>query len=276
MIYELQETEFEIARPIFSDLEQYQLWLQLVFERIKPGRIFVNDKKNPSAGFCRLGSIFFIFAGSTKDTSFNNELKKTIENDIFPSYNLDYKYFMIFYDPEWFDELHRIFNDLTSGEGVYFTVNRNERKEWDGALPSSFTIERVDKEFIDSKAYTIPQEIRIERWLSGMWGSIENFNKRSFAFAVVHKKQSVVSFCHCSYLSKDKSRAEIGIHTQADFRRKGLGKNLVFHMLNQCWEVGIQTIGWHTTHDNIPSIKLAESVGYKFNRTYPILFGNWP
>ena len=85
MAYELKKDEFNTAKAVFSNLTQYQLMLLSVIERNKPGRIFVDDKKNPSSAFCRLGSIFLIFAGSANNAKFNIELKKTLVNDIFPN-----------------------------------------------------------------------------------------------------------------------------------------------------------------------------------------------
>jgi len=276
MIYELKNTEFDIARPLFSNFEDYQLILLSVFERNKSGRIFVNDKDNPKSGFSYLGQVFFIFAGSARNTDFSNEVRKILERDIFPNYKGHLSWFMVFYDPEWTEEIKNLFGDLSIGDGAYYEINRNERKECDSTLSPDFTIERVDKEFIEEKAYTIPEDIRIERWLSGMWESLDKFYERGFAFSIVYKKKLVVSFCHCSYLSNDNNRCEIGIATESNFRRKGLGKNLVFHTLNHCWEEGIERVGWHTDKENIASCKLAESVGFKFNRMYDIYYGSWP
>lgn len=275
MIHELKESEFDRAFPVFSSLVKYQLGLLAVLEGNKYGRIFVDDKKKPTAAFCYLENIFFMFAGSPDNTRFNNELKKIIVNDIFPNHKTKYNYFMAFPDGGWGEGLKEIFGDLETGEGVYYELNRNERKEWECTLPPDFTIERVDREFFEGKSYTIPDEIRIERWLKIMYGSLENYYEKGFAYSIVHKKKLVVSFCYCKIRSKDNSRSELGITTKEDFQRKGLGKNLVFHTLDHCWDIGVKTDGWHTTKDNIGSIKLAESVGYKFKRSYPMYLGGW-
>lgn len=275
LIHELIETEYENAKPVFSNLSDYQAWLLSTLEGNTPGRIFVDDKDNPTAGFCYLGSILFFFAGSSKNTEFNSSLKKILANDIFPNYQAKYSYFMIFYDSGWDEALKEIFGELTTGEGVYYEIKSNERKEWKSTLSSEFTIEQVDREFIESMAYTIPEDINIKLWLVNEWGSLEKFYERGIAYSIVYKKKLVVSFCHCSGFSNNIRRSEIAICTNVDFQRQGLGKNLVFHMLNHFWETGIKIAGWHTTNDNIASRKLAESIGYKFNRTYPIYFGSW-
>jgi RimJ/RimL family protein N-acetyltransferase len=275
MIHELKETEFDKARPVFFNLAKYQLGLLTVLEGNKFGRIFVDDKKNPSSGFCFLESIFFMFAGSSRNTKFNKKLKKVFVNDIFPNHKTKYNYFIAFPDNGWGEELKEIFGELSTDEGVYYELNRSERKEWECTLQPDFTIERVDRDFFERKLYTIPDEIWIEQWLTNMYGSLESFYERGFAFSVVHKKKLVVSFCYCKILSKDKSRSELGITTKEDFQRMGLGKNLVFHTLDHCWDAGVKIDGWHTNKDNIASIKLAESVGYKFNRSYPMFFGSW-
>lgn len=63
MIPELKDTEFDIVRPLFSNFEKYQLKTLSVFERNKYGRIFVNDKNNPSSGFCFQEKYFSVLQG---------------------------------------------------------------------------------------------------------------------------------------------------------------------------------------------------------------------
>ncbi len=276
MLHELEENEFYQVKKLFSSLAEHQLMLVSVLEGNQYGRIFVDDKENPGSGFVHLGKVFFFFAGSSKNNEFNCDLKEILGNDIFPNYKEDYKYIFMFYEQEWRDAIKDIFDGkVSTGEEVYHTLSRNERKEWNSTLSQDFSIKRVNREFIENKSNEIPEEIRIEWWLSDNKNSLDEFYNRRFAFAVVYQEKLVVGFCYCSYISNNLSRCDLGITTKSDFQRKGLGKNLLFHTLEHCWELGVNTVEWHTTEDNIASIKLAESAGFKFNRKLPMCFGNW-
>ncbi|MCG3216405.1 MAG: GNAT family N-acetyltransferase [Candidatus Heimdallarchaeota archaeon] len=275
MINELKNAEFIVARSLFSGLEEYNLSILSVFEGNYPGRIFVNDKRNPNSGFIYLGRRTFNFVGSPKDASFNKEVIKVLEEDIFPNNReKGSKNFMIFYDPGWDKEIKRSFKDLLIEDRRFYAINRKERRDWKPTLSPDFTIEKIEREFVERKAYTYPDEIPVERWITILWGSHEEFYRRGFAFAVVYKK-SVVSSSFCNYLSNDKRRCDIGIITATDFHRRGLGKNLVSHVLEHCWQLGIERVEWHTSKENIASRKLAESVGFKFNKKYQIYHGKW-
>ena len=276
MICELDKSEFYKGKKLFSSLVDHQLMLLSVIEGNQDGRIFVNDKENPSSGFVYLGKVFFLFAGNPDNTSFNNKLKEILAHDIFPNYIGGYEHIFMFYDQEWVEGVKSIFDGkVSTGEGVYLTLSRSERKEWNSTLSQDFTIKLVDKEFLENKSYEIPDEISIHRWLSDNKNSLDEFYKRRFAFAVVYQEKFIVSFCYCSYLSNDMSRCDLGIVTKSDFQRKGLGKNLLFQILEHCWEIGVKKVEWHSSADNIASIKLAESVGFKYDRNYPIYYGSW-
>ena len=275
MIYELDENEFNIAQPLFLRLQEYNLSVLSAIEKGYRGRIFVDDKENPKTGFLYLGRRTFNFAGSPRNKKFNNLLIKILEEDIFPNNReKGSKKFMIFSDPGWDKEVKSLFDNLSIEKRRFYELYQKDKKELEYTLSPDFTFERVDKEFIEERNYTYPDEIPIENWITYLWGTRENFFNRAFAFSIVYKESLVVSTSFCNYLANDKSRCEIGIITKSDFHRQGLGKNLITQVLNLCWQEGINKVEWHTAEDNIASIRLAESVGFKFNRNYKIFYSD--
>ena len=263
LIYELKNDKFNKAQPLFLGLQEYNLSVLSALEKGYRGRIFVDDEQNPKTGFLYLGRRTFNFAGSPKNKKFNNSLIKILEEDIFPNNReKGSKKFMIFADHGWDKEINRLFDNLSIEKRKFYTLNQKDKKDLKYTLSSGFAFERVNREFIEKKNYTYPDEIPVENWITYLWGTHENFYKRAFAFAVVHKESLVVSTSFCNYLANDKSRCEIGIITKSDFHRQGLGKNLITHVLEHCWKEGIDKVEWHTAEDNLASIKLAESVGF--------------
>ena len=64
------------------------------------------------------------------------------------------------------------------------------------------------------------------------------------------------------------NRCEIGIQTKHEFRRQGLATLTAAATVDFCLQSGIQQVGWHTSEDNIGSIRVAEKVGFERVRNY--------
>jgi ribosomal protein S18 acetylase RimI-like enzyme len=63
-----------------------------------------------------------------------------------------------------------------------------------------------------------------------------------------------VGFTHCGELG-------MGVHPQ--FRRKGIGEQLVIKTINTSKEIGLERIELEVYKSNIPAIKLYEKIGFK-------------
>ncbi len=276
LIHELKNDEFQLVRHLFADIEKYNLSVRSVFEKNYRGRIFVDSKEKPSSGFMYLGRRTFNFVGSSENTRFIKSLMKVLKKDIFPNNReKGSKKFMIFFDDCWEKEITSLFEDLSIEERMFYNLKREDKKKLEYTLSPEFMFERVDSDFIEKKTYIYPDEIPVERWITYLWGTHENFFSKAFAFAIVYDEKLVVSTSFCNYLAEDMSRCEIGIITKSDYHRKGLGKNLITHVLEYCWQQEIDEVEWHTAVENIASRKLAESVGFKFSREYKIYYSDW-
>ncbi|WKT79329.1 GNAT family N-acetyltransferase [Lysinibacillus fusiformis] len=83
MIVELDNADFSKCRELLN--EQGQLEAKAVVERINPGRIFVDNRDNPSSGLIWLGNNDgFVFFGSEQNEEFINKLNDLIDNIIIP------------------------------------------------------------------------------------------------------------------------------------------------------------------------------------------------
>jgi GNAT superfamily N-acetyltransferase len=51
----------------------------------------------------------------------------------------------------------------------------------------------------------------------------------------------------------------LNVYTEPDFRRQGLGKQLILHCLRWCWDNNIRTITLHASHEGR---QLYEAVGF--------------
>jgi GNAT superfamily N-acetyltransferase len=97
------------------------------------------------------------------------------------------------------------------------------------------------------------------------WGSITVFMQKGFGFCMLHGKK-IVSWSVVDCVSGN--ACEIGIHTREDYRRKGLATLATAATIEYCLSQGFRTVGWHCDEYNLPSMKVAEKVGFTLERKY--------
>jgi RimJ/RimL family protein N-acetyltransferase len=68
-------------------------------------------------------------------------------------------------------------------------------------------------------------------------------------------------------------RAEIGIETAPEHRRRGLATQVTAAAVAMAFDRGLTEVGWHCNDDNTGSYRTAESVGFRLARRYDLLAG---
>ena len=99
-------------------------------------------------------------------------------------------------------------------------------------------------------------------------GSKDKFLDHGFGYCALVDGE-IVCRCRAEYVSK--SFCGIGISTDEKFRRRGLASITTSKILEKCKQLGI-TPYWESWKKNIPSIKVAEKMGFKKLYDYKIIF----
>jgi len=79
------------------------------------------------------------------------------------------------------------------------------------------------------------------------------------------------------FKTEDPDRGEIGVVIALpEYREKGLGYTVGKRIVGTAMQMGIKTIDWATADYNLPSVRLAKKLGFRFYKLIPeiIVIGN--
>ena len=142
--------------------------------------------------------------------------------------------FLIVPNEDWAALLRQILGDRL-GSGEFFTLepgrwNREQLQAQALRIPAGFSISRVSH--ID-----IEQLDEFDETFVANHASYSSFLENGIGFCIKQGRQ-IISACSTGFIGGGK--AEIGVRTHQDFRRRGLATALGATMVNHCLERGIE------------------------------------
>ena len=259
MIYELEKTAYEKARPLFQAMGHNQLFADAVFEGNHVGRIFVNDPEHPTAALLAPMCEFFFLAGRTDNTAFNQAMRAlTLSDLVSPGGDL-----LLFPTSEvWQSALDKLFADYArlhvARKAFTFTpaVFAERHGRWRERIPDGYAVSQYDRALGEGTE------------LADFWGSLDNFLACGFGFAVM-KGEEVISRCHSVMVGG--GEAEISIETAEAYRRQGFATLAACAFIEQCLEQGLHP-AWSCWDNNIPSQILAQKLGFEQPVDVPVIY----
>ena len=242
----------------------YQLIITAVIEHTSPGRVLVDNTDHPNSCFLSTAEGCFL-AGDPNNQVFNIELGNYIQERMTAGKTgpADERELILSIVPtEWTQQFATIFPTKTPTRipRRYYTCTR---LKWKQHVPNTFTILRVDPPLLANPNISISDHI--PSWITSNWGSQAAFMEHGFGFTMMHQNQ-LVSWSLADCISGN--RCEIGIHTLPEYRRQGLATLTAAATVDYALQHGFTQIGWHTSEDNIGSIKIAEKVGFQRSTDY--------
>lgn len=100
------------------------------------------------------------------------------------------------------------------------------------------------------------------------WKSEEDFLQNGFGYCIFNALNEPASICYSACIAG--SVAEIDVATLQPHQQKGLAMQAVISFINRCIENGI-TANWDCFKDNVGSLKIANSIGFKEVLDYMLL-----
>jgi len=217
-----------------------------------PGEIYVDDLMNPMSALL-LSPECNLIVGDANNKVFNNEIKDKL--DFFVQVTCD--------NEEWEIKIHEIHNNIAMRKYIrrYYKLEEFKYNDYLNDLDKEYVIEYVDVSILDKLNYE--NSDKIKNWFN--FNDINKFKDYCLG-SYIRKGNKILSWCLVDCIVDDK--IEIGITTDNDYKRKGLGAIVVAATVNASMSKGISDIGWHCVDTNIGSIKTAEKVGFKKIKTY--------
>lgn len=263
-IQEIESKDYERLRPIFADLAEIHLNVVTILDGTCPGQVYVDDVAHPRTAYMISGDAHYL-AGAVDNRVFNAALNAALPRD---------HCFVLFCDPElWAGALDVVLRDTYAIRSTrhYYTLAQHRIPDWQDRIPEGFSVKRVDADLLAAER---KNRDGVVEWIFEEWKSVDDFMERGFGFCLVHDDQDVVvSWSLSDYVSGD--RCEMGIVTDWDYRRQGLGTLTAAATAAYALAQGFTTTGWHCWHNNVGSIGVAGKVGFEKAADYDIYINHW-
>jgi RimJ/RimL family protein N-acetyltransferase len=263
LLARLSPSAYDTAADLLAGLD-HQLSARAVLADATPGAVFVDDPTRPSAVFVHSPEGNFVGGDPTNDR-FVTDLRAhlTAAFDVERDGDL-----VLFFDHDgWLSVAEAIVPDL-----FLFKVPRRhylfsgERPEPERNLPPGYRIAPIDAALLERQQ--VPDDVR--EWMDDNWGGVDGFLARGFGAAAVHG-ETVVSWSLADCIVA--GRAEIGIETAPEHRRRGLATQVTAAAVAIAFDRGLTEVGWHCNDDNTGSYRTAEAAGFRLARRYDLLAG---
>jgi RimJ/RimL family protein N-acetyltransferase len=259
---ELQNEQLELVRPLFRDLD-FNLSIFAVIEGTVQGKIWVDNPLHPQTAFAITPEAQYV-AGNPYSSDFNRALAAWYSRR--PHVELIYS------SPDWETQ----FTTLLAGKfarkspRLHYSFKALKMPHWKESIPSGFSINPVDREFMGRTHLKNFGEISSR---TEDWGSVDNFLEKGFGICLLHG-DAIISRCIADNVSG--AACEVGIGTAEGYRRRGFAALTLAATVEYCLSQGLTRIGWHCLENNTGSWKTAEKIGFERTRRYPHYHNGFP
>lgn len=262
MFYNLDSSNYDIVRPILTDMLDIHLSIVSLLETLSPGAIFVDDLNEPESVFGYSMRRFFL-AGSPNNDGFNQGVKGFFNDTLYPNAaEMNIPHFALHFSPmDWDDVIPEILEGTYAikEERHYYNIRTSRlNPDWRSLILQGFSLRVVDRSLLEQTQLqnldALKEEMQSER------ASVEDFFQNSFGFCLVHEDEKIVAWCMSEYNCA--SRCEVGIETQEDYQRRSFATVTASAVVEYAFSTGISNVGWHSYARNQASIATALKVGF--------------
>ena len=256
MLVKLALPDFAAVGPLVAGLS-HQLSANAVLAGQMPGDVFVDDAARPTAALVQSPEGWFV-AGDPGNTRFVAGLRDRVTSALDAGAR---DFVLDFGAAAWAAHAHEL-----APESTCITVARRHYvfsglKSPTAQPPAGYRLEPLTPTLLDR--CQVPDHVH--GWISSNWGSVDAFVTRGFGAAAV-RGSTVVSWSLADCVTA--GRAEIGIHTAPEHRRRGLAAAVAATAVALALDRGLTDVGWHCNDDNVGSYRTAETVGFALERRY--------
>jgi GNAT superfamily N-acetyltransferase len=245
------------ALPLLEGRD-HLLLLEAVIAGTAPGYVCVDDPSQPRALFAS-GPEGHYLVGDPGDGSFTSALAAHIQGELLPkAREQGWASFVLYHEPEWALAMEELFPGqvLVRNCQRYF-CHQSPLPDWRAALPQGVTALPIDRDLLDRDDLGNIQWLR--DFCEGDYASPDAFLAHGFGMCLVQEGE-IVSWCTTDCVVG--RRAEIGITTASDHRRKGYGTAAAAATVEEARRRGITHVGWHCFQQNLASAATALRAGF--------------
>jgi GNAT superfamily N-acetyltransferase len=249
----LREEQFELARPLFTALIEFNLSLEAVLAGSAPGEVYVDNAIHPQVGFAITSEGHYLSGDPDRELSYSGL------REVIPAHA-----HLIFHPESWEGKLDQVWANKVARRHPrqHLRYRPSRLPDVDDNIADGFQLVRVDRALLDRKE--LGNHDGVAGWV-GDWHSPEYFLEHGFGFCLLYGDQ-IASWCLTDCVLGN--QCEIGIVTDRDYRRRGLATIAVKAAIDHCIKHGFDQIGWHCLSSNAGSIAVAKRNSFVKERDY--------
>ncbi|WP_439022429.1 GNAT family N-acetyltransferase [Bacillus thuringiensis] len=252
MIY---EANIHTRRKLVSMFEDFNNVILLSYLQGHMGRAWVNDLENPTVAQVTVG-IFTFYTGdpNVKETE---ELLR----------NIPEKMLVIVNSEEW-KKCLETFYERKIDKFLRYKFKRNSEvfdrsklQSFISTLPKGYELRRIDEHIANNSTLH-----KLSEDFTSQFQSVEDYLNRGIGYSILYNEEVI---CGASSYSIYDKGIEIEVATDHNHRKKGLATIVSAALILGCLEKEIYP-NWDAA--NTTSAKLAEKLGYVFDKAYNTYF----
>ncbi|MFN2292753.1 MAG: GNAT family N-acetyltransferase [Anaerolineae bacterium] len=264
MIHELENSDFDKAQALFSELAVWQPFCGAVLSGVHPGRVFVDDPSQPRAGFVNHDDAWCFLSGEPDAGTFNQDLGRAIfDRQAVPQ---DSRSLILTCQPEdWDGHLPAIFGGQTPvpmrrRHYVCFEMPF----DWRVGLPEGVEIRPMEEGLLRDRHLRVPDDVvqTIRKWRS-----LAGPRFQDYGFVAVLGGE-VASWATVDAIVG--GVGDLGFFTQPRYRQRGLGTAVTAAALEHGLHQGMSAVNWTCAEDNAASVRTAEKLGLQRRPDYTL------
>lgn len=226
----------------------------------------MDDVTNPKTAFAWAKPSEYFLAGYPYNYEFNSSLQKLITEEINPeTVKKNIKHSVLYRDSDSWGKINFMLKNHDYRKSYRWLFTFKELKvNWKRRLPLGFRMERLNEELLkrtDLKNFNI-----VADYIVFKWDSINAFCEKGFGFCML-RGDAIVSWCISS--NNVGGKCEITIGTDKKHQNMGFATLTASAFIEYCISKNL-TPSWHCGCNNLPSIAVAEKVGFKKTLMYPV------
>lgn len=242
----IEQQAYAAAQTILAELSSIHVAIASVLDGTIDGEIWVDRPVDPRIAIAVNGDAYFL-AGNP------DVPQDTLEGigEVIP----DWAY--LFIEDRWLPHLPGVWRNASSLPHPRIRMGHipGSPLPEPASSPEGFEIVPINRTLFDRAPGNLD---RLEECIEG-WASPGAFFDGAIGYCALHDG-NIVS--HSVTDSVSGTRCEIGVGTDAAFRRRGLGRAVVAATAAECIRRGIPAIEWHSHASNLGSLAIGRQVGF--------------
>jgi RimJ/RimL family protein N-acetyltransferase len=257
-------------RPLVSG-QHLTLMTEAMIAGNSPARIWVDDPDAPRSAYIWDRGHCHYLAGAAANAQFNDAVHRLIIETVAPAILAQGSGFFKVYSTssDWDAALAGIHGPwpLKQRARVFYGLDQAHVSDWRSRLAAGFQVQRIERTLLTQRSLQNVQWLVEE--IESCWPSLDLFLEKAFGFYAC-SPDAVAGWCTGEYVSARK--IGIGIATIETFQQRGLATAMASAFVEHATAQGL-TAHWDAFAENLPSVRVAEKVGFTKLADYAVHVG---